>query len=319
MPKIITYAGACTAQKKPVGFQFAVNGGECTLCGSYTLVGDSAVVSGGELPAEPVLGSTFSKVGCKCCGNRSVFRCGSCGKFLCYNGHALRNFACPFCGEVGDVPAARGNAIPRSSAAPTGQPDRHGVKKLRQGEEVSLKFTDRRNPARTLTQLEIGVGWDPVTWGSSDLDSSVVVAGRNDYELIFFGNKQHGSGCVIHHGDNLTGKDSDRYNTEDDENISIYLDRVPADRDRLIFILNIYHRRDGQTLRDVSNCYIRIYDPSTRTPLVQYDVEQVGSYPSLVIGMAFRKGGGWSFKAIGKGDPNDTVEELAEDVVGRYR
>ena len=321
MAKIITTIGACSVRKKPIGLQFVVEGGESSLGGSYAIAGDKAVVSGESPAGKVVIGPNFARLGCKYCGNKAVFLCGDCGRYVCYDGKAQRNFTCPSCGAVANVPAVSGGVIPKSDARGSGPVGGSGgTVRLRQGQEVKIEFSDGRRGGGKLTKLEVGLGWDPLnTDGSTDLDSSVVVAGRSEFELVYFGDKEHESGCVVHHGDNLTGEDEDRHGTEDDENISVFLDSVPSDRDRLIFILNIYSPAARQKLSSFENVYIRIYDPETRRPLIEYSVEQANlRWPSLIIGMAYRSGGGWCFKAIGKGSDNSNVHDLADEVFRHY-
>ena len=169
--------------------------------------------------------------------------------------------------------------------------------------------------SKPISQIFVGVGWDPAMTGANiDVDSSVVVMSGQSYEkdLVYFGEKEHPSGCVIHHGDNLTGED---YANSDDENISVYLNKVPNNRDRLYFVLNIYKCDERhQTFGGIRNLYIKLYDPDSKSVLVEYKVK--GNFyrdTALIIGMAYRKDGGWIFKAIGKGSKATTVSQLANE------
>lgn len=77
-----------------------------------------------------------------------------------------------------------------------------------------------------------------------------------------------------HHSDNLTGIDIPN---ADDENISVYLGKTPAFRDRLVFLLNIYkYIERNQTFGRINNLYIRLYDPDSKKTLVDYSV--TGNY-----------------------------------------
>jgi stress response protein SCP2 len=122
---------------------------------------------------------------------------------------------------------------------------------LSQGQEVTIRRPDRR----TLTEISVGVGWDPAKGAEDmDVDSSVVLLSEDNrqMDLVYFMDKEHETGCVIHHGDNLTGEGDAQ--DGDDENISVYLTKVPKDRDKLVFVLNIYNcDRRGQTLDKVRN------------------------------------------------------------------
>jgi stress response protein SCP2 len=128
---------------------------------------------------------------------------------------------------------------------------------------------------------------------------------------VYFGQLTHPSGCVEHHGDNLTGAGD--IQEGDDENISVYLKKVPQDRDKIVFVLNIYKSSERhQTLDRVKNLYIRLFDGDTNKTLIEYRVDQnMINATAIVIGAAIRRGGDWNFKAIGKTMKVESVAELA--------
>lgn len=187
---------------------------------------------------------------------------------------------------------------------------------LSQGQEVVIRFADNR----PLTNILVGVGWDPVSQGDNmDVDSSVVVMSPNgrEYELVYFSrpNMKHPSGCAELLEDNLTGEYTGNVDSNDDENILVDLKKVPQDRDKLIFLVNIYDCEDrGQTLKDVKNFYIRLCDQSSKKTLIEYKVENQQINPrdtAIVIGVATRKTSGWAFKAIGTSLKVSDVQQLA--------
>lgn len=147
MAKIITTVGACSTRKRPIGLQFSVDGTRCELAGSFS-VGATAVVSPEGLSGTPSVGASFARVGCKYCGNKHVYQCGACKKFICYDGAAKRDFECPSCGSRADIPACSDARIPRTvslgspytqwastSDIPAPRRDRHGNP---QGSEYDL-------------------------------------------------------------------------------------------------------------------------------------------------------------------------------------
>lgn len=241
-------------------------------------------------------------IACTKCGNRKVGGC-ACPKTKrkCARNMSFQ-FECIYCNEL-----KIDYSLP--TAAEVG--DRKGdTVRLSQGQEVKIRFADDK----PMTKIMVGIGWDPVSQGAQmDVDSSVVLLSpRNDArDLVYFGDKEHASQCVIHHGDNLTGEGD--IQDGDDENISVFLNRVPRDRDKLVFVLNIYKCKERrQRLDRVKNLYISLYDPESKKALIQYRVNDnnlIGG-TALVIGMAFRKNGAWSFKAIGKSANVDDVHEL---------
>ncbi len=189
---------------------------------------------------------------------------------------------------------------------------------LSQGQEVKIRFADNK----PLTNILVGVGWDPVSQGDNmDVDSSVVVmsSNGNQRELVYFSrpNMRHPSGCAELLEDNLTGEYTGNVDSNDDENILVDLKKVPQDRDRLVFLVNIYNCEEReQTLKDVKNFYIRLYDQVSKKVLIEYKVDNNQVNPTdtaIVIGVATRKTSGWSFKAIGKSLHVANVQTLAHE------
>ncbi|MDR1702274.1 MAG: TerD family protein, partial [Sporomusaceae bacterium] len=139
---------------------------------------------------------------------------------------------------------------------------------LKKGQKVDLT----KNNA-SLNKIVVGLGWDPVKkeagffgklMGGSknaavDVDASaIMLAGngkliKND-DLIYFGNLKHYSGSIEHHGDNLTG-DGDG----DDEQISVILNKIPAEIGKVVFVVNIYDcQKRNQHFGMIQNAFIRI-------------------------------------------------------------
>lgn len=172
---------------------------------------------------------------------------------------------------------------------------------LMKGQKVDLTKT---NPG--LTKIIVGLGWDVNKYdGGSEFDldaaafmlsDSGKVAGDDDF--IFYGNKEHKSGSVIHTGDNLTGEGDG-----DDEQIKIDLASVPADVAKIDFTVTIYdadtrHQNFGQ----VSNAYIRVVNEATGEELIRYDLgEDFSIETAVVVGELYRNNGEWKFNAIGSG------------------
>ena len=247
---------------------------------------------------------------CSRCGGRTVSGCACAPKSVDCRTGMKYNFQCIYCSNL-EIDYTRAKSIQGIKAGET--------IRLSQGQEVKIQFDD----ARALSKIRVGIGWDPVLNGDAnmDVDSSVIVSGQDGQDIVYFSNLSHPSGCVVHHGDNLTGKD---IANSDDENITVYLDKVPYEKDKLIFVLNIYNCMERhQTLTSVSNMYIRLYDPTSKVALVEYNVESdlgniSGRDTGLVIGMAYRDGGEWSFRAIGKGIRVKSVHEMASECAKLY-
>lgn len=241
---------------------------------------------------------------CVRCASRKVGAC-DCAKrlFDCRAGQGYR-FQCLYCKDL--------HVFSMEEGAEAVDAGKIGTKvRLAQGQVVEISAA---GPG-ALEHILVGVGWDIAQYGSSsmDIDSSVLVkkSGSTVSELVYFGDKLHPSGCVVHMGDNLVGGKYDS-STEDSENINVYLNKVPADRDEIYFVLNIYSCDSRhQTFRDVRNMYIRLTNAKSRKLLAEYRVDHnISSQTGMVIGKAYRRGGKWFFQAIGKGVRVSTVHDL---------
>ncbi len=297
----------CEKTKQYFGLEMKKVGSEYKVVNMIHLSDDEAKLISSNVE-QPHFVTNENLIPCSKCGNRQVGGC-SCAskKYQCTRGMKYQ-FDCIYCNNF-----KIDYSLP--SASDVGR--RAGEKvTLSQGQEVEIRYADDR----PLTKIIVGVGWDPAAGATNmDVDSSVVVMSANnrDRDLIYFGDKEHPSGCVVHHGDNLTGDGGAQGG--DDENITVRLDKVPSNRDKIVFVLNIYNCEDRrQTLASVKNLYIKLYDPDSKTTLIEYRVTgNMGNDTALVIGAASRKGSGWSFKAIGRSLRVGNVHSLAEQC-GNY-
>lgn len=181
---------------------------------------------------------------------------------------------------------------------------------LVKGQNLSLT---KDNP--TLTSVKIGLGWDANAGngGAFDLDASAILLNSSGKvvgpqvpdSVVFFGNlKLKG---VEHSGDNLTGAGDG-----DDETLTVNINAVPTDVEKVVFVVNIYQAESrGQNFGQVKNAYIRAYDGVTNAELAKYDLsEDHSASTGVTMGEMYRHDGGWKFKAIGTpvvGDLNAIV------------
>ena len=193
---------------------------------------------------------------------------------------------------------------------------------LQKGQKVNLKKSD----GQALSRIRIGLGWDPVEqkkgglfgsiFGGSapdiDCDASVIVcqggrlASRDD--VVYFGNPKHSSGAIRHTGDNLTGEGEG-----DDEQILVDLTAVPADYDKLVFVVNIYDCESRkQDFGMIANAFIRICDENTGEEFCRYNLsESYAGMTAMIFGEIYRYNGEWKFNAIGQGTKDKGLNELA--------
>ncbi|GHS98935.1 chemical-damaging agent resistance protein C [Synergistales bacterium] len=172
---------------------------------------------------------------------------------------------------------------------------------LQKGQKVDLTKGNAN-----LKQVLVGLGWDTNKYDGGadfDLDASAFLCDANgkvqsDADFVFYGNQKHASGSVWSHGDNLTGAGDG-----DDEQISVVLEKVPANVQKIAFTVTIYEpEKRGQNFGMVSNAFVRIADEITNQELIRYDLgEDFSVQTAVVVGELYRQGAEWKFNAIGSG------------------
>ena len=191
---------------------------------------------------------------------------------------------------------------------------------LQKGQKINLKKAD----GSSLSKIMVGLGWDEAEqkksggflssiFGSKpdniDCDASVILCKggkfKDDDDIVFFGNLTHNSGAVKHMGDNLTGEGEG-----DDEQIFVDLNKLPADYDRLVFVVNIYRAEERkQHFGMIRNAFIRIVDGHTE--LCRYNLsDNYDEMLAMVAGEVYRKNNEWKFNAIGNGTKDKSLKEL---------
>ncbi len=185
---------------------------------------------------------------------------------------------------------------------------------LQKGQKIDLT----KGGGSGLRQIMVGLGWDeaPQTGGffkslfgaqpqSIDCDASVILCGANGKIIsgdasqccVYFGNLRHSSGAIVHQGDNLTGAGDG-----DDEQIMVDLPRVPANIEKMVFVVNIYDgRKRNQHFGMIKNAFIRLVDMDRRTEICRFNLsENYNNMTGLVVGEIYRRNGEWKFNAIGQ-------------------
>ena len=171
---------------------------------------------------------------------------------------------------------------------------------LKKGGNVSLTGS-----IPTLNSVKIGLGWEArETAGAEfDLDASLFMVGssgkvRNDHDFIFYGQLDSPCKSIHHTGDNRTG-DGDG----DDEELHVFLDKVPKPIERLVVAVTIHdadHR--GQNFGQVRDAFIRIVDLDSDTEIARFDLsEDYSTETAMVFGEVYRRNDEWKFRAVGQG------------------
>ena len=186
------------------------------------------------------------------------------------------------------------------------------VIRLSQGQEIRIESN-----GKPLERVRLEVGWDPVQSGADmDVDSSVVMLGQRELEIVYFGHKDDNAQSIHHHGDNLTGRGADV-----DETIDIDLSKVPSRFTKLPVVINIFQAQERhQNLGKVQNMFIRLLDRNTSRLLCEYKVmHNLASSTAMIIGILSRTEQGWTFRASGAGETTNSIRTLADRLQERFR
>ena len=171
---------------------------------------------------------------------------------------------------------------------------------LQQGGNVNLS-----KEAPGMKKMLVGLGWSlRATDGDAfDLDGSAFLLGagdkvRSDADFVFYNQNKSSDGSVVHSGDNRTGEGEG-----DDETITVELDKVPADVEKIAVCVTIH---DAEARRQnfgmVSRAYVRCVDAITNAEVARYDLSEDASVEAaMVFGEIYRHNGEWKFKAMGQG------------------
>lgn len=171
---------------------------------------------------------------------------------------------------------------------------------LSKGGNVSLS-----KEAPGLTAVNVGLGWDVNTFsgGEFDLDASAIITNStgkvmSDQHFVFFNNLKSADGSVEHTGDNLTGEGEG-----DDELIKVNLAGVPAEAEKVVFVVSIYDADNRkQNFGAVRNAFIRVVNQAGEAEIARYDLTEDASVETaMVFGELYRSGEEWKFKAVGQG------------------
>jgi tellurium resistance protein TerD len=171
---------------------------------------------------------------------------------------------------------------------------------LVKGGNVSLSQTSPE-----LNKIKVGLGWDVrATEGAAfDLDASAFLLTsadkvRSSDDFIFYNQLKSKCGSVEHLGDNRTGAGEG-----DDEIINVTLNSVPADIQKIVFVVTIHEaEKNKQNFGQVSSAFIRIVDDTKNEELARFDLSEDASVStSMIFGELYRRSDEWKFRAVGQG------------------
>jgi tellurium resistance protein TerD len=171
---------------------------------------------------------------------------------------------------------------------------------LTKGGNISLSKT-----APELKNILVGLGWDARSSDGADfdLDASMFILGesgrvRSDDDFIFYNQLTSKCGSVEHTGDNRTG-DGDG----DDEQVKVFLDKVPSSVQRIAITVTIHDAVvRNQNFGQVGEAYIRIVNMDNDMEITRFDLsEDYSTETAMIFGEIYRHNGEWKFKAVGQG------------------
>lgn len=171
---------------------------------------------------------------------------------------------------------------------------------------MAINLEKGQRVAVDLPKFTIGLGWDTnqsSTGVDFDLDASAFILGDNgkilaDEYFVFYNNLASPDGSVEHTGDNLTGEGDG-----DDESIKIDLAKINPRATEIILVVTIHKAEERkQNFGQVSNAFIRVYNPSSGEEILRYDLDEDFSIETAVeFGRLYKRNGQWKFEAIGTG------------------
>lgn len=184
---------------------------------------------------------------------------------------------------------------------------------LKKGDVINLSKSPVININKGLSQVTVGLGWDPVkqkkglfggfTTPDIDCDAFISCPEVNSKDnLIYYGCLKNNDGSIYHTGDNLTG-DGDG----DDEALIVDLNRVKCNR--LVVGVNIYNAHSRkQHFGMLENAFVRIVDNNTHTEMCRYTLDnQYAGKTAIIFGELVRTDGVWNFRAVGEAFDSENI------------
>ena len=188
---------------------------------------------------------------------------------------------------------------------------------LQKGQKVDLTKGNS-----SLKRVMVGLGWDEIAQKRGlfapkpqdiDCDASALLlsaggklANKDDY--VFYNNLKHKSGSVQHMGDNLTGAGDG-----DDEQIMIDLRDVPQYCEKIVIAVTIYKAEEkSQHFGMISSAFIRLVNADSNKEICIYNLsENYYGATAMIFGELYKRDGEWRFNAVGQGNKDRSVVELA--------
>lgn len=197
---------------------------------------------------------------------------------------------------------------------------------LEKGQRISLEKN-----GSGLNEVCVGVNWGAIEkkgfFGGMkkeavDLDASVGVydANKKLAGIVYFGALKGLNGAISHSGDDRTG-DMDGDDGLDNEIITIKMNALPENVDKVAIVLNSFAGHDFKTIPFAS---IRLYEGTpTRVDniIANYNITNDAKFNgsvSMVLGIMYRHNNGWKFRAVGEPTADRKLEGTLQTVAELY-
>ncbi len=169
----------------------------------------------------------------------------------------------------------------------------------------------------------VGLGWDQKQADGPEIDCDATVFLLNadgkcasSDGIVYFNQKTSKCGSVEHSGDNRTGDGEG-----DDESITVQLDKIPADVEKVAIAVTIHDAQtNGQNFGQIRNAYVRVCNPeNANEEVVRYDLsEDASTQTAMVVGELYRRGDDWKFKALEEGYTTDSSSDPLAKLCEQY-
>lgn len=188
---------------------------------------------------------------------------------------------------------------------------------LQKGQRISLE----KEAGHGLSQVIMGLGWGMkqvqsrgfLGFGAGarqeavDLDASCLLldASGKLLDTVWFRQLASQCGSVRHSGDDRSGGGAAG---DDNERISIDLNRVPATAQTLIFTVNSF---SGESFVGIPSAFCRIVDGANGSEIARFDLSlEGGQYTGLIMTKLYRHNSEWKLQAIGEHASGRTFHDL---------
>lgn len=185
---------------------------------------------------------------------------------------------------------------------------------LSKGQKVSLT----KEGGGGLSRVAVGLGWAQKKGflgmkSDVDLDASCILfdESKRAMDAVFFGQLRSKDGSIRHTGDDRQGGGRE---TDPNEVINVELDKVPAEIQTIVFVVNSY---SGETFKGIPWAFCNVMDlTASSQEVARFNLNtDGGAHRGFIIAKVRRSGGQWEFEAVGEAcsGRQQTIDDIAPD------